>query len=135
MTGNHHEGVLYNQIFKEFTCFWGTLNLDRLASLFSQCTAVVACSTGPTHIAAAIGTNTFALYVNKKTLHPSRWSPLGKNVSILSHQPSNQSQITLSSPTSYVPKNRCKIRCSVDQCPCINAITVDDVLQEILKAT
>jgi heptosyltransferase-3 len=136
MTGSRHEGDLYKQIFQEYTCFWGTLNLDQLASLYSQCTAVVACSTGPAHIAAAIGTHTFALFVNKKPLHPERWGPLGKSVSILSHQPQEPSKNKiLGTHSSCTQNNRCKIRCTFDQCPCINAITVDQVVQEILKVT
>ena len=54
--------------------------LKTLAALLSLSRCIVANSTGPLHIGAAVGIPVVALYPNKKVCNPRRWKPLGGQV-------------------------------------------------------
>jgi ADP-heptose:LPS heptosyltransferase len=59
------------------------LNLGELAALLARATVYVGSSTGPTHLAAAIGTAVVALYAPLRSTLPQRWRPLGDHVAIV----------------------------------------------------
>ena len=61
----------------------GRLTLPQLAALLEQATAFVGSSTGPTHLAAAVGTPVVGLYPPLRSTLPQRWRPLGDDVTIL----------------------------------------------------
>ena len=61
----------------------GALQLDELIAYLSTSRAVVACSTGPLHIASALGKPVVGLYPPIKPMHPGRWAPLGKQARVL----------------------------------------------------
>lgn len=61
----------------------GKLDLDQLIGLISKVNALVACSTGPLHIAGFLGIKTIGFFVPKRPIHPGRWKALGPNVTIL----------------------------------------------------
>ncbi len=61
----------------------GKLSLEQLMVLIHQSKNLVACSTGPLHIAGYYGVNTVGLYSPKRPIHPGRWKALGKHVHIL----------------------------------------------------
>ena len=61
----------------------GTMNLDELISFIDACDGIVAASTGPLHIAAALGKQVIGIYPPIKPMHPGRWAPVGKNASYL----------------------------------------------------
>jgi ADP-heptose:LPS heptosyltransferase len=61
----------------------GKLTLAQLAALFSRCALYVGSATGPTHIAAAVGTPLVALYSPLRSSVPVRWAPLGERVTVL----------------------------------------------------
>ncbi len=65
----------------------GKLTLKELMSFVSGCSALVACSTGPLHIAAALGVCAVGLYTSKRPLHPGRWAPLGSKATFLVQRP------------------------------------------------
>jgi len=56
---------------------FGRLDLQQLSHLLQRAGAVVAASTGPLHVAAALGTPTLGLFVPRKGLMLDRWAPLG----------------------------------------------------------
>ncbi|TRX60864.1 glycosyltransferase family 9 protein [Fulvivirga sp. M361] len=58
-------------------------NLPDFIELISQCDGLLACSTGPLHIAAASGINAIGLYPTKKPMHAGRWGPVGKKTKVL----------------------------------------------------
>ena len=60
-----------NRIFEVFD-----LNLKELAALFSKAKLFLGNSTGPIHIAAAVGTFVVGLYSPVKAESPLRWGPL-----------------------------------------------------------
>ncbi len=67
----------------------GQCTLDQLIALIAQAKALVAASTGPLHIAAALGIRAIGLYTPQRPMHAGRWAPLGHNVKVLiaSHHP------------------------------------------------
>jgi heptosyltransferase-3 len=60
----------------------GTMNLRTFIAFIAQCNALVAASTGPLHIAAAVGIHAIGLYAPQRPIHPGRWQPVGKNAKV-----------------------------------------------------
>lgn len=65
----------------------GKLSLDQLITFISNADYLLACSTGPLHIAGYLGINTIGFFVPKRPIHPGRWKALGPQVSILVNDP------------------------------------------------
>jgi heptosyltransferase-3 len=61
----------------------GKLKLDELISFIAAADGLVAASTGPLHIAAALGKKAVGLFAPMRPIHPGRWAPLGKNAEYL----------------------------------------------------
>jgi heptosyltransferase III len=61
----------------------GKLTLDQLIKLISSCDILVACSTGPLHLAGVLGLQTIGLFSSKRPIHPGRWQAVGENVQII----------------------------------------------------
>lgn len=61
----------------------GRMNLAQLAALLAQAAVYVGSSTGPTHLAAAVGTPVVGLYPPLRSTLPQRWRPLGNDVVIV----------------------------------------------------
>jgi ADP-heptose:LPS heptosyltransferase len=61
----------------------GMLNLNEFIAFISRCDALVAASTGPLHIASALGLKAIGLYSPKRPIHPGRWAPIGKSAEYL----------------------------------------------------
>ncbi len=86
ITGTEQEGLL---IRKEFSFssrlidLTGEMSLSQLIELLSNVKVIVACSTGPIHIAAIIGTPVITLFSSRKPIHPGRWCPLGSTSKVL----------------------------------------------------
>ncbi|MFH1319875.1 MAG: glycosyltransferase family 9 protein [Bacteroidota bacterium] len=59
----------------------GKLSLNELISFISFADGLVASSTGPLHIAAAMGKHALGIYPPIRPMHPGRWAPLGRNAS------------------------------------------------------
>ena len=55
----------------------GQLTLAQLISLINASESLLACSTGPLHIAAALGKFAVGIYPPMRPLHPGRWAPVG----------------------------------------------------------
>lgn len=61
----------------------GVLSLNELIVFISRCDVLIAASTGPLHIAAALGIKTIGLYSPKRPIHPGRWAPIGSNAGVI----------------------------------------------------
>lgn len=61
----------------------GRFSLAELIEFISECDALVAASTGPLHIASALGKKAIGLYSPKRPIHPGRWAPVGKDTHVL----------------------------------------------------
>jgi heptosyltransferase III len=55
--------------------FPGSLSLPELAALYAEARVVVGNSTGPLHLAAAVGTPVVGLYSQITAMSPARWGP------------------------------------------------------------
>ena len=85
-TGTENDGVhIRTFIPKHANCIdtTGKLTLDQLINLVSKCDTLVACSTGPLHLAGVLGLQTIGLYSPKRPIHPGRWKSVGENVQIV----------------------------------------------------
>jgi heptosyltransferase-3 len=83
VTGTKEEGDSMGDFLEKhksrITDLTGKLTLPELISVISNCDALVAASTGPLHIAAALGKRAIGLYAPMRPIHPGRWAPLGTN--------------------------------------------------------
>ncbi len=115
ITGTASEGVAIKQQAPELFIdahihnVTGLFDLKTLIFFIAQADALIACSTGPLHISAALGKKTIGLYSPRKPIHPGRWAALGDKVCILT-----------------IDKN-CE-GCEATGCSCIEAIEVNKVL-------
>ncbi|MDQ6764249.1 MAG: glycosyltransferase family 9 protein [Bacteroidota bacterium] len=56
----------------------GKIGLDQFISFINHCDGLVANSTGPLHIAAALNKYAFGIFAPMRPIHPGRWAPVGK---------------------------------------------------------
>jgi heptosyltransferase-3 len=61
----------------------GQLNLSEFISFIAEADGLVAGSTGPLHLSAALGRHALGLYPPIRPMHPGRWSPLGPHADYL----------------------------------------------------
>jgi len=61
----------------------GKLTLQQFIAFINMCDGLVAASTGPLHIAAALNKKAIGLFSLKRPIHPGRWMPLGKDAHVL----------------------------------------------------
>lgn len=94
----------------------GELSLEQFIAFIARADALVAASTGPLHIAAALGRAAVGLYAPMRPIHPGRWAPLGVKADYL------------------VLDKHCQKCRHGGACECIQAITASQVLTCIEKA-
>jgi len=118
-TGTENEGKEFSAILPvhpQIIDSSGKLNLKQLILLISSCEALVACSTGPYHIAGISGIKAIGLFSPRKPIHPGRWKALGdKSVALV-----------FDSSCSNCKKGKA--------CSCIENISVQSVLSSINEA-
>ena len=117
LTGTEEEGKLYREMlvfpYPFVNDLSGKLPLEELISLIYSADILVACSTGPLHIAAALGKLTIGIYPPIPPMHPQRWSPIGENAHYL------------------VADKKCnQCRKSAD-CQCIRSIKAEEIVEII----
>jgi lipopolysaccharide heptosyltransferase II len=96
----------------------GELDLEQLAALLSSASLVVTNSTGPLHLADALGTKVIGIFSPYLSAGPHRWGPYG--------QPENV----------FVPDGELCPRCTRDRCErhnCLETIRPEAVLQRALE--
>jgi heptosyltransferase-3 len=94
----------------------GLLTLTEFMAFINHCDALLANSTGPLHIAGALGRHAFGIYPPIRPIHPGRWAPLGQHVHIFVQE----------QPCSDCRKNPAA-------CHCMQDITPEQVAQKIRK--
>jgi heptosyltransferase-3 len=95
----------------------GIFKLNEFIAFLSSVDAIVAASTGPLHIAAALGTLAVGIYPPIRPMHPGRWAPLGKKTLVL-----------------VKTVNSCSdCRKSLD-CHCMREISPDVVAEKLMKS-
>lgn len=98
----------------------GLFSLSEFISFISHCDGLLACSTGPLHIAAALGKQTIGLYPPLKNMLPTRWGALGKHAQNLVGQ----------CTTPLCSLSNCNQQAT---CRCLNAIMPQDIVKIILQ--
>jgi heptosyltransferase-3 len=96
----------------------GKLTLDELLLFTQRCNGLIASSTGPLHIAAALGIKALGLYPPPQRINPLRWGPVGVQAEYL------------------VTQSACVERCMQPQgrtCACLHAISVNSVQAVLLR--
>ena len=61
----------------------GKSSLGELIAFINECDVLVACSTGPLHLAAVLGKKAIGLYTDLRPMHPGRWAPIGEKVIVI----------------------------------------------------
>jgi ADP-heptose:LPS heptosyltransferase len=119
ITGTREEGnILRDSGFFEdtqVTDLTGKMPLSQLISFINAADGLIAGSTGPLHLAAALGKYTIGLYPPIRPMHPGRWAPVGKNASFI-----------------VLDKNCSKCRKN-GLCECIRQITPEQVLEKLMQ--
>jgi heptosyltransferase III len=85
VTGTAAEGSLVQPLLNEFpflTDLTGRLSLGELMAFLVRVDALVAASTGPLHLAAALGIGALGIYPPIRPMHPGRWAPLGPHAKV-----------------------------------------------------
>jgi heptosyltransferase III len=115
ITGTEQEGKLIREQKPELlkkeqvTDLTGKLSLAELISFINKADGLLACSTGPLHIASALGKFACGIYPPMKPIHPGRWAPIGIKSQHL------------------VLKKDCSDCRNTGHCACIASITVKEV--------
>ncbi len=91
----------------------GKMPLAQFIAFINKADGLVAASTGPLHIAAALGKTAVGLYAPMQPIHPGRWSPLGPRAGYL------------------VLDKRCNQCRHVNHCACIESIKPADVVLKL----
>jgi len=87
ITGTENEGKLLQQYildkYPEVIDMTGKLTLKELVSFINATDGLIAASTGPLHIAAALGKVALGIYPPIRPMHPGRWAPIGPKASYI----------------------------------------------------
>jgi len=86
ISGTAQEGELVKDFIAkhpEVTNLTGKLTLQQFIAFINQCDILIAASTGPLHIAAALGKKAIGLFAPMRPIHPGRWKPIGKQANYL----------------------------------------------------
>lgn len=73
---------LFGMIDKPVMDISGQMNLAEFMAFIAACDGLVACSTGPIHIAAALHKHALGLYPPIRPLDPGRWGAIGTHARI-----------------------------------------------------
>ena len=93
----------------------GRISLRELMAVIGASNVVVSGSTGPAHMAAALGVGTVSLFDPRRNQSPTRWKPLGRGVILLPEVPTCE-------------------KCIQEACPlwdCLDRISVHEVLSRV----
>jgi heptosyltransferase-3 len=120
ITGGKIEESLLSEWIKNLPSyvlnFSGKLSLEELIALLDKSDGIVAASTGPLHIAAALGKCALGIYPPIRPMDPGRWAPVGQHAEFL-----------------VMEKNCSDCRNAPESCHCMNEISPEVVLNKILK--
>jgi len=118
ISGSEDEGEACEKIARargiSIKIITGRTDLRTLAAVLSLGDVVVSNSTGPLHLATALGTQVVGLYPSKSIMSPRRWGPLGDNDIVL------------------LPEIE-ECRCPVNQCVCMESISVRSVSDAVMS--
>jgi heptosyltransferase-3 len=85
LTGTAAEGQMLSPLLQEYpflTDLTGRLSLGQLLAFIAKADGLVAASTGPLHMAAALGIHALGIYPPIRPMHPGRWAPVGEKAKV-----------------------------------------------------
>ena len=119
LTGTKEEGAaVRGKLFSDNPALIdlsGKLELIELINLIGKADGLLAASTGPLHIASALGKHAMGIYAPMRPIHPGRWAPVGVNAKV------------------FVLNKKCNDCKTKKICACINAVTPDEVKAYLLQ--
>ena len=86
ISGTQQEGELVKELLQkhpEVVNLTGKLSLQQFIAFINNCDALIAASTGPLHIASALGKKAIGLFAPMRPIHPGRWKPIGTDAHYL----------------------------------------------------
>lgn len=86
ISGTQAEGELLQPLIKnnpDAVDLTGKMSLSEFISFINEADILIAASTGPLHICAAIGKKAIGLFIDKRPIHPGRWAPVGKDTHVV----------------------------------------------------
>lgn len=113
VSGTKEDGLLLKTFLEQntrVTNMTGKLTLAEFTAFINHCEALVAASTGPLHVAAALGKTAIGLFSPKRPIHPGRWMPIGEKAKYL------------------VYDENCQLCAGGKNCDCITKITPQQVV-------
>jgi len=122
ITGTAAEGEELHEWLQEHQSFLtadltGQLNLPDFIAFIAAADGLIAGSTGPLHLAAALGRHALGLYPPIRPMHPGRWAPLGPQADYV-----------------VFDKPNCQdCRAQPASCTCIKALEPLQVLARVLQ--
>jgi heptosyltransferase-3 len=144
VTGGPGEGALVERVFQgiarqqsyspdspTFAKYVGEKGLAEMIALLDQCDGVIAPSTGPMHLAIALGKTVVTVFPPIKVQSAVRWGPYGIPIGTnLGIEPDDKASV-------LVPDVNCgeDFRCALSACiyyPCMPRISVDDVEAQLV---
>lgn len=144
ITGGPGEGPLVDRVYEGisknqshvpnqpmFTKYAGEKGLDEMIAILDQCDGVVAPSTGPMHLAVALGKKVVTVFSPIRVQSAVRWGPYGvPSGSNLGISPEDQTSV-------LVPDVNCAedFKCALSACiyfPCMPRVSVEDVEAQVL---
>jgi len=97
----------------------GETNLKQLTAIIEKESVFVSNSTGPMHLAAAVGTKVVAMFPPIRTCSPKRWGPWGKGHKVI---------LPIVPECTKCTGTKCRY------CDCMDKITVDEVFIAVKEA-
>jgi ADP-heptose:LPS heptosyltransferase len=117
LSGTEEEGKqirLWAKDFPQLIDLTGKMDLSQFIGFIQSCDVLIAASTGPLHIASALGKRAIGLFAPMRPIHPGRWAPIGSNSRTL------------------VLKKDCSDCRKTSDCHCIRSIQTDSVLNAMI---
>jgi heptosyltransferase III len=117
ISGTEQDGKLMQEFLSKqpnVTDLTGKLSLNQFIAFINASNGLVAASTGPLHVAAALNKVAIGLFSPKRPIHPGRWKPLGEKAYAL------------------VKDENCEKCKQKKNCDCITQISPEEILA-ILK--
>lgn len=119
ITGSADEGKIIRGFIDKYKSktidLTGKLSLSALISFLSKADGIIAASTGPLHIASALGIYALGIYAPMRPIFPQRWAPIGEHADYL------------------VLNKKCNACKKSKDCCCIRSISPALVAEKLIK--
>jgi ADP-heptose:LPS heptosyltransferase len=124
LTGTEREGEQMTELIdyalaRGAESLVGETTVDELFALLAAADGIVASSTGPLHIAAALGNHALGLFTPRRPMHAGRWHPLGTHAETLT------ATIQCAGCAAHAQPKR--------SCACMDAITPEQVADRVRR--